>query len=499
MADYSDFTSVGGLYDFSKGPKGIYYAKGDENLFGVVLNVPQTDDDDEWGGTERIALERISDEIGALQEYVLDPAGGGNGLTTRVAALETVVDVTNDTVSVGNITLTGSTDTITIGSDAALLDGDTLRLGGTGAFMVDEISANRYDITFKDVDIRMSDDGVTRSLTVMVGSTSYVFGASELTVADLSITGDLTLTGDISATNLTLTGDLTGVKDIGTMGAYMETLYVDTISGTTICGTAVNTGPLQPLAASTHNIGAPANRYNAIAARDLNMGDVVSPTFTVDGTTGNIVTAGDISGADMSMTAGTIVTLTAGSATICGNLVAGDAAADLGQPAIPGRWANVYGVDGSFSGDVAIGGDITAVDNVVVGVDVYTTGWSNYISSSTLTGWASPGGQIMYKKIGKTVIVHFNVSSLGDVASTAAKFTVPYAADATVAGHVYYVAIRTVNNGTPDTSLGAARFSPSTDTTLVECVRDPSNNPATGDWSGAGVRSVTGTLIYEAA
>jgi hypothetical protein len=27
---------------------------GDQQLLGVVLNVPQTDVDDEWGGTERI-------------------------------------------------------------------------------------------------------------------------------------------------------------------------------------------------------------------------------------------------------------------------------------------------------------------------------------------------------------------------------------------------------------------------------------------------------------
>jgi len=498
MANYDDFMSVGGLYDFSKGPKGLYYASGDENLFGVVLNIPQTDDDDEWGGTERIALERITDEIGTLQEYVLDPAGGGNGLTTRVAALETVVDVTNSTVTVGNTTIDGTTDTITI-SSSALLDGETLQLGGTGAFSIDEISANRYDVSFKDIDLRMSDDGVTRTLTIAVGSTSYIFGATTLTVADLTISGDLNVTGDLAITNLAMTGDITGVKDIGAVGSYMETLYVDTISGYTVCGTFMFSGALQPLAADVHSIGAPANRYNVLAARDINLSDGVTATFSVDGTTGDIVSDGSISLDDISATTGTILTFTAVTATICGDLLPGETTSDLGAPALPGRWENIYGVDANLSGDLAIAGDITAVDNVVVDVDVYTTGWSNYISSTTLTGWLVTGGEIMYKKVGKTVFVHFNITGNGDATSTLATFTLPYAANATVASHVYYVAIRTANNGTPDTSLGTARLSPGVDATLVECVRGPSTNPAVGDWTGAGARVVTGTLIYEAA
>jgi len=64
-------------YNFSKGPKEIYNAIGDEQLFDVVLNIPQDDQDDEWGGTQRIALERIVDEVGSLRLIVKDPLNNG--------------------------------------------------------------------------------------------------------------------------------------------------------------------------------------------------------------------------------------------------------------------------------------------------------------------------------------------------------------------------------------------------------------------------------------
>jgi len=338
MSDYSAFTSMGGLYDFSKGPKGIYYAKGDENLFGIVLNIPQTDDDDEWGGTERIALERVSDEIGALQEYVLDPAGGGNGLVDRVTALETVVDSTNSTVTVGNITLDGTTDTVTVGASAALLDGNTLQLGGSSAFKIDEIGGNQYDITFKDVALKMFDDGVSPTLTAEIGATSYIFGESSLTVGDLTISGDLTVSGDLGVTNLTMTGDLTGVKDIGTSGTYMESLYVDEVNCSTLCGTIVKTGNISPLYNTVpydlglFSIGAPGNRYNVLAARDINLGDTVTATFTVDGTDGS---------------------MTSGPQTVTGDIVPSVTATyDLGNPSTPLRWQGIAAVTLNLTGNI---------------------------------------------------------------------------------------------------------------------------------------------------
>ena len=494
MANYDDFRSMGTTYEFSKGPKSLYYAKGDEDLFAVVLNVPQQDDDDEWGGTDRIALERISDEIGSLQEYVTDPAGGSNGLVQKVAALQTVVNTTTPSVTVGDISLNVSTGTIAIGTGATL-DANSLQLGGSGAFLVDEFSANRYDVTYKRDGIRFFDDRVTPpTVTVVVGASSYIFGASSFVVPGITINGDITVSGDVNATNLILSGNIVGVKDIGTTSAYMENLYVDVIKSSTLCGSIVNTGSVTPLSVSpgTYTIGAPANRYRAIAAEDLNLSsawDTIAPTFSVDGTTGSLVSSGNITidgnilATQISATTGLFTSFVAGTATICGAyLVPGTASTDLGQPSTGSMWANIYGVDGRFAGDLSVAGDIKSV------------AFTSY--TSTITGWIVATTPIYYKKIGKTVIVNFSISTLGDAGSTAAKFTLPVAAAVTAPD--YWVAIRAVSDAHPAV-VGMARLSPALNPSLVECVLSPATNPAVGDFSGAGIRSVVGTLIYEAA
>jgi hypothetical protein len=482
MANYDDFVSMGTTYEFSKGPKSIYYAKGDEDLFGVVLNVPQQDDDDEWGGTERIALERVSDEIGSLQEYILDPGGGGNGLWDRVAALETIVNVSTPYVDVGDVTISGSTNSITIGS-SALLDGTQLQLGGSGAFLASQISANQYNISYKTEAIKMFDDGITPTVTISIGSTNYIFGASTFVVPGITISGDLGVSGDVNATNLTLTGDITGVKDIGTTGAYMETLYVDTVSSSTLCGTIVATGSISPLSSSpsgSYNIGAPALRFKAIAVEDLNCGDTATAKFTVDGTTGNIVTAGDLAINDISATTSTIGTLTAGTATICGDLIPGEITANLGAPALPGRWANIYGVDGNFSGNLSVLGDIRSV-----AFTSYTT---------TITGWTTATSTAYYKRVGKTVIVHFSITGTSN--ATSANFTLPVALDTTTAPTAYCVAIAVEDSGVPQTDPGSIILIPSTSSTVAYCGK---NMSGPGNFTGSGSKTVTGTLIYEAA
>lgn len=53
---------------YSKGPKIIY---GDVHIMRVLLNDPQTDEDDEWGRTEHIALRQMVDETINLHRYLL--------------------------------------------------------------------------------------------------------------------------------------------------------------------------------------------------------------------------------------------------------------------------------------------------------------------------------------------------------------------------------------------------------------------------------------------
>jgi hypothetical protein len=71
--------------EYSKGPKVTY---GDPNLFQVLLNDPQSDDDDEWGRTEEIALMMITDELDILHRDIYGPPG--IGLLGNMTALLTM-------------------------------------------------------------------------------------------------------------------------------------------------------------------------------------------------------------------------------------------------------------------------------------------------------------------------------------------------------------------------------------------------------------------------
>lgn len=60
-----DYLSPYNDINYSKGPKIIY---GDIDVFTVVLNDAQSDDDDEWGRTEQIALRMVIDEAIAVHK-----------------------------------------------------------------------------------------------------------------------------------------------------------------------------------------------------------------------------------------------------------------------------------------------------------------------------------------------------------------------------------------------------------------------------------------------
>ncbi|MBD3261062.1 MAG: hypothetical protein GF334_05170 [Candidatus Altiarchaeales archaeon] len=320
MADLSNFTSSGTTYDFSKGPKSIYYAQGDEDLFGIILNVPQTDDDDEWGGTERIALERISDKLGDLQKSVEDPYGSGtNGLLNRVTALEGIVDTSTPKVTLGNVTINGSTDQITIGSGMTLTSsGLTL-----GDFSLSLANPTSYLIDFKDVSLYMTDTGATKQFQISVGSTSYIFTETQLTLSQLNLSGDLTVTGDITGTNIQATGNIHGATVCGD--------DLSTFNNMKIQGDFQNN--IVPRSSSTYNIGTPALRWNGIAGTSLN----ISGASTLTGT----ITATDI---DISGTA-TV------SGTIDSDLVPSVTATyDLGSTSA--RWQGIAGVALNLSGNI---------------------------------------------------------------------------------------------------------------------------------------------------
>lgn len=93
MADYT--SPYADIPSYGKGPKSVYSPEdtvSTSGFFEVVLNVPQMDDDDEWGKTETIALRQIADRINTLVQEVEDPnATGTSGLVNQVTALRKVV------------------------------------------------------------------------------------------------------------------------------------------------------------------------------------------------------------------------------------------------------------------------------------------------------------------------------------------------------------------------------------------------------------------------
>ena len=137
MPTFQNYSSSGENYTFSKGPKDIYHANGDDELFAVVLNAPQQDADDEWGGTERIAKERIIDEIGKMEITLYDPKNDGQfGLIRKMELLigtdegdtgGVFTHILNDekaaSLRLGNMILDGENNIITLDDDLELRKG----------------------------------------------------------------------------------------------------------------------------------------------------------------------------------------------------------------------------------------------------------------------------------------------------------------------------------------------------------------------------------------
>ena len=118
--------------------------------------------------------------------------------------------------------------------------------------------------------------------------------------------------------------------------------------------------------------------------------------------------------------------------------------------------------------------------------DVYTVEWTDYSSSSTVTGWAStPTIAIRYKKIGKLVFVQYKISGTSNLAT--ASFTVPYdnnSSQATYAGGV-----RTYHGSTYEFGY----LSVATSSDVVGLYRDS----ASTSWPTSGDKIVYGQFWYQ--
>lgn len=270
MADLSAYKPSGSNYDFSKGPKEIFNALGQEGLFDVILNIPQDDADDEWGGTNRIASEVIINQLGQLSLDVLDPLNSGKqGLKNRVALIERVVATgaspENDVITIGAMTLTesglsfGSTSIPTISTGETTLN---VSVGGSVYQLGDEtytLPGVATSLSSKSLNLY----GTNNKVFFNTSGTSWKANVASFTVgADISIGGTFSalvdrLTIDYSG-NLTTSGTIQSSGSITTTDSIIldgNITFSDTASSKSLLGHSYSASGFAPLGSLSLSTG----------------------------------------------------------------------------------------------------------------------------------------------------------------------------------------------------------------------------------------------------
>jgi len=147
-----------------------------------------------------------------------------------------------------------------------------------------------------------------------------------------------------------------------------------------------------------------------------------------------------------------------------------------------------------FATDGTKSWEVDSSQNLIVAQDFYTTAWTDYSATSTITGWSGTPNpkKVMYKKIGNLVYVMFDISGTSD--STTTSFTVANTS-VTLTGTNFANCALTTDNGTATTTGGLVNL-PNNSTTVT--VYKDMTGTAT-DWTNSGIKSIRGILIYEAA
>jgi hypothetical protein len=251
---------------------------------GLVLNVPQTDTDDEWGGTERVAWERVADKLAKLERLVEDPLSGTNGLIYKMEILLgdgvtsgffDATDITKPVLTQGTVIVNGNLNKITIGSPATTTLTATGLSTGTGTF-TGALTAGSLTITT----LTATSAALTGALTAgslaatTITAASYVYtpilrnpsgvltvsASSDVTVQASS--GKVSLFGSaiggsveigyslarkVTFSGVALTPDMPSAIDLGTASLTYRNIYTDTLTTATLTATSLN--------GSTTNIG----------------------------------------------------------------------------------------------------------------------------------------------------------------------------------------------------------------------------------------------------
>jgi hypothetical protein len=276
MAD-SDFLSYSSIYEtFSKGPKSIYYGVGDEMLPGAILNVPQTDTDDEWGRTERIAGERTYDFIAKIYKTLFDPYNaisdisltpGESGSEINVAKNmvklvgRSGIDVGVFDLSLPSMTLCG---VVISGPDNAIYIGSGFEAYANNLKLSSDFNligtSTTGTISFKNVYTELYDNSTTYKYTISVNGSQYVFGeVGGVPQLVLPTGGTLKLTGDLY-TNSIYPNSTCGYY-IGSSTLIYRGIYASDVYATNLNSPNTNTNTILPYLCNSITIGASDNTY----------------------------------------------------------------------------------------------------------------------------------------------------------------------------------------------------------------------------------------------
>lgn len=137
--------------------------------------------------------------------------------------------------------------------------------------------------------------------------------------------------------------------------------------------------------------------------------------------------------------------------------------------------------------------DVTGIATFTA--DVKTTAWTDYTATSTIVGWSSfTSGRkfIMYKKIGKLMLVAFHLEGTSNSATTS--FTLPVAAVTVGTAFDFSTNLGFAQDNTV-TLTAASRLRLPNASSTVECFKDC----GTTGWTTSGTKIVEGLFWYEAA
>lgn len=127
---------------------------------------------------------------------------------------------------------------------------------------------------------------------------------------------------------------------------------------------------------------------------------------------------------------------------------------------------------------------------VLTAGDLYTTALTDYSSSSTVVGWTSfSTKEILYKKVGKFIIVVFQLAGTSN--ATGATFTLPVAAKAGPPAVWSFALGFTMDNGAEGATGRGSISASGTTVTLLKS--------AGGAWTNSGTKNIAGQFFYEAA